>query len=100
MTKITDLSKEELLGIIFNNIDSTRENECYCGGCGKDYVGDTFKIGEKEYPVLIYVCDSCNKYEKLIDRRHTFKNKLREMQVDVPPEFNKVFMECFQDILA
>ena len=50
MPNIEELSKTELLGIIYNYIPDTLffKHPCYCVGCGKDYSGDLVDVHFKE----------------------------------------------------
>jgi hypothetical protein len=55
MPKIKDLSKDELLGLIYNHLPNTLigRHPCCCVVCAKDYDVD---IGKKAYS---YICDGC-----------------------------------------
>ena len=58
MPKIKDLSKEDLLGLIYHKLPTTYTNVhmCFCALCGDDYDENV------EYPFepYWYVCDKCN----------------------------------------
>lgn len=57
MANIEDLSKQELLGLIYHLVPSThyKDHPCFCACCGDDY------DKEKEYDPkpYWYLCDKC-----------------------------------------
>lgn len=57
MANIEDLSKEELLGLIYHLVPTThtKTHLCFCACCGEDYNKD------KKYEVepYWYLCDKC-----------------------------------------
>ena len=56
MPKINELSKDELLCLIYNNIPDTIpvNHSCYCGSCGKG-------LDINNQIQKVYICDNCNK---------------------------------------
>lgn len=59
MKLITELSKEELLNLIYNTYDSRTSHICYCVSCEPkpDLIFD--------YEATGYICDDCsNRLEK------------------------------------
>ena len=78
--EIKDLSKEELLSLIYHNMDDTYRDihPCYCGSCGKghsdqtidDMVLITFRDGST-HPVTAYgyLCDECEAKIKQFPRK-------------------------------
>lgn len=55
MKKITELTKEELISLLYNNfsIVNVHEEVCECAACGDTGAAQFF-----------YVCDNCNKLLK------------------------------------
>jgi hypothetical protein len=63
MAKITidQLSKNELLGLIYNNFNVQIHHICFCASCGKGYEEAQSEEALTNSPSLMYCCDSCNK---------------------------------------
>ena len=59
--KISELSKDELLGIIYNHLPDTLFDihPCFCALCGKDYNGATVIVEGRSVKAISYICDSC-----------------------------------------
>jgi len=64
--QIKDLSKEELLSLIYNSLSNTRFgiHPCFCAACAKGYYKAKEIQDETGIVPLGYVCDHCNETEK------------------------------------
>ena len=66
MPQIDELSKDELLGLLYHLLPDTltSKHPCYCAACGKDFTGETVtvKYPDKDRTVEAYgyICDRCN----------------------------------------
>lgn len=70
--RIADLTKDELLSLIYNNIKTTvyEDQPCLCASCGqrseREVVLSTMK-SIRDYPnnvkakVIYYICDDCSR---------------------------------------
>lgn len=65
--RIEDLSKGELLGLIYNNVRDGyvvfRDHPCICASCGEQSIDELFYVeshfGRKGYLPLGFICDKC-----------------------------------------
>lgn len=61
--KISELSKEELLGLIYTRLPNTLYDlhPVYCVVCEKGYVGRKVVVVGREVEPYAIICDDCNK---------------------------------------
>ena len=61
--KIEDLSKNELLGLIYNHLPRTLYDmhPVFCAACAKGYEGGLIEICGKIVVPYDYVCDDCER---------------------------------------
>jgi len=61
--RIEDLSRSELLSLIYNNLSRTvhQDHPVYCADCAKGYVGDLVAVYHRVAVPYGYVCDECER---------------------------------------
>jgi hypothetical protein len=58
MKEMKELSKDELLNLLYNEFNVSTQEQCECAACGKTKFADYY-----------YICDTCNRVENLIWRQ-------------------------------
>lgn len=61
--RIEDLSRTELLSLIYNNLKMTvfEDHPVFCATCSKGYNGDLVKVHHRIVVPRGYICDQCDR---------------------------------------